>query len=96
MSAGGGGVNYPATRGRSRSFVFTSAVSFNNSPPRLGLTAINNKKKNLCFSGEGEAVGAGEEIPQPDGGEELPQILHRIERGEKASHALSHALTTHI
>lgn len=67
--------------------------------------AINNrivlKKACVCVSGEGEAVGPGEEIPQPDGGEELPQILHCNERGEGATgpvcseHTLLCALTTH-
>lgn len=32
--------------------------------------------------GEGEAVGAGEEVPQPERGEELPQVPLRHERGE--------------
>lgn len=32
--------------------------------------------------GEGEAVGAGEEVPQPEWGAELPQVLLRHERGE--------------
>ncbi len=35
--------------------------------------------------GEGETVGPGEEISQPDGGKELPQVLHCDERGERAN-----------
>lgn len=43
----------------------------------------------LYVPGEGEAVGPGEEIPQPDGGKELPQVLHCNARGERATEPLS-------
>lgn len=39
----------------------------------------------LCVPGEREAVGPGEEIPQLDGREELPQVLLGHERGKRTT-----------
>lgn len=47
----------------------------------------------LSAPGEGEAVGPGEEIPQPDGGQKLPQVLHCYARGERASKTPAHSCT---
>lgn len=49
----------------------------------------------LCVPGEREAVGPGEEIPQLDGGEELPQVLLGNERGERSilnTHTRKHSV----
>lgn len=45
----------------------------------------------LSAPGEGEAVGPGEEIPQPDGGEKLPQVLHCHARGERMADPPPHS-----